>query len=155
MADPVFTIEAHPTDVALVVYRCSKDGKDVWKDNLPADDFRGYLNRSFTATDTRTGQQVTWAAGKQDIADANKATLRSRAQAALAANAAFLALPDPRNGNNIYLAIASPTNAQVAAQVKALTNQSNAVIAQLLAATRELNALIRMVLGQLDDTAGT
>ncbi len=58
-------------------------------------------------------------AATQAQRDANKATLVGRADTALASN-------------KTYLAIASPTNAQVAAQVKALTQQNNAVIRLLL-----------------------
>jgi len=57
--------------------------------------------------------------------NANEETLRSQALQALQANRDFLA-------------IASPTQAQTLAQVKALTRQSNGVI--------------RMLLGQLDGT---
>ena len=57
----------------------------------------------------------------------NTATLQSKASSAL-------------DTNITYLAIASPTNAQVTAQVKALT--------------RECTALIRLLLGQLDTTDG-
>lgn len=57
-------------------------------------------------------------------ADANAATLRSRAQTALGTNATFLAL-------------ASPTAAQVATQTKALT--------------RQCDGLIRLALGLLSD----
>jgi hypothetical protein len=58
----------------------------------------------------------------------NKATITGKAQGALAANLAFLALPSP-----------SPT--QVSAQVQALT--------------RAANALLMMGLGQYNSTAGT
>lgn len=60
--------------------------------------------------------------------DANADTLRDRAATALTANAAFLA-------------ITSPTNAQVLAQTRVLT--------------RENTALIRLVLGLLDSTDGS
>lgn len=60
--------------------------------------------------------------------DTNAATLRDRAQQALAANATFLAN-------------ASPTNAQVLAQTRLLTRQTS--------------VLIRLVLNLLDSTDGT
>lgn len=60
-----------------------------------------------------------------DNAAANAVSVRQAAAGALDANRSFLA-------------VATPTAAQVAAQVKALTRQNN--------------ALIRLVLGQLDGT---
>lgn len=59
---------------------------------------------------------------------ANRATIVGKAQTALGANATFLAL-------------SPPTNAQVVAQVQALT--------------RQMNALIKLTLSQLNDTTGT
>lgn len=59
---------------------------------------------------------------------ANGADLRTKAAAALDANAT-------------YLALSNPTNAQNAAQVQRLT--------------RECSGLIRLLLGRLEDTAGT
>ncbi len=60
--------------------------------------------------------------------DLNRDDLTSRAALALTTNAAFLA-------------IAAPSNAQNATQIKALT--------------RQVNALIRLVVGRLEETAGT
>lgn len=61
-------------------------------------------------------------------AQVNAATLQQQAQSAIAINVA-------------YLALVTPTNAQVAAQVNRLT--------------RECSALIRLLLNQTDDTSGT
>lgn len=67
-------------------------------------------------------------AGPAGSPEANLALIRQRAAQALTVNATFLAL-------------AAPTNAQVVAQVKALT--------------RECNALLRMMLNALDDVSDT
>lgn len=64
----------------------------------------------------------------QPIADQNAATLRTRANNALAANAT-------------YQAISAPTNPQV--------------VAQVLLLTKECNGIIRLLLSQLDDITGT
>lgn len=60
------------------------------------------------------------------MAQRNKATIEDQAATALGTNATFLA-------------IASPTNAQIAAQVKALTRQNNGII--------------RLILNKLDGTS--
>lgn len=62
------------------------------------------------------------------VAQVNAQTLQAKAGAAV-------------DANNTYLAIASPTNAQVVAQVNRLT--------------RECSAVIKLLLNQTDDTAGT
>jgi hypothetical protein len=63
---------------------------------------------------------------EKEATDANnRATVESQAKTAL-------------DGNRTYLAIATPTNAQVAAQVRALTRQAN--------------GLIRLALAQFDGT---
>ncbi len=72
----------------------------------------------------------------------NRDEMTTKAQAALAANAAAQA-------NNVtFLAIAAPTNAQNGAQVRALTQQQQTIL-------KECSVLIRLVLGLLDDTSGT
>jgi hypothetical protein len=76
---------------------------------------------------TLTAQEAT-ALAAQDAAataSANEALLRSRAQQAI-------------TNNTTYLGITTPSNAQVVAQVAALTRQNNAII--------------RLVIGQLDAT---
>jgi len=77
--------------------------------------------RPYTAAEAAAAD----AAAAEDTADRNRTTVADQAAAALDANAA-------------YLGTASPTNAQVAAQVKALTRQAN--------------KLIRLQLGKLDGT---
>jgi hypothetical protein len=72
--------------------------------------------------------QVVLKPGPLLTAQTNAADLTAKAQAAIAANATFLAL-------------ASPTNPQVLAQVQRLT--------------RECSALIKLLLNDLNDTSGT
>lgn len=72
----------------------------------------------------------------------NYDNLYVKAQQALAANITAQA------SNATFLAIASPTNAQNAAQVRALTQTQQTLL-------KECSALIRLLLGLLDDTSGT
>ena len=76
-------------------------------------------------TETWTQRAKTQDELTADRDQANSATIRTQAETALA-------------NNRTYLQIASPTNAQVVAQVRALTQQNNGVI--------------RLVLGKLDGT---
>lgn len=98
---------------------------------------------------------ITTAAASFIDRDANRGALAQRAATALQNNKAFLALNDPTAGNNAYLALPTPTNAQVVAQVRALTQQNNALVAQARAITKQVDALIRLALGQVDDVSDT
>lgn len=83
------------------------------------------------------------AADARAVLDANAATIRTKLAAQVAANSpARTAVAN----NTTYIGITSPTNAQVAAQVKALTNQNNVIIPALL-------RLARLALSQLDADA--
>lgn len=100
---------------------------------LPTITVEGPVNGlwTITAPDEFTVEQLDAAILLQknaNSAQSNFDILRSKAQTALSVNATFLA-------------IASPTNAQVVAQVKALTRQNN--------------ALIRLQIGDLSSTTGT
>lgn len=90
---------------------------DVWAEGVTQASLDGLL-----------GPAGTYVADPNFGTDPNKLTLTQRAQNALTTN-------------STYLAIATPTNAQVTAQVAALTRQSS--------------ALIRLSLQQFDSTAGT
>jgi hypothetical protein len=123
----------------------------------PADTSTQTSDRSVVVADGVPTEQWTVRAKTQgeldaDTAAANNTTIRSQAQTALQTNADALALPNPTSGNNTYLAIGSPTNAQVAAQVRALTQQNNALVAQVRALTQQNSKLIRLALGLFDGT---
>lgn len=96
----------------------------------PADTPTQTTNRSLTLvagvpTETWTARPKTQAELDNDRDTANAATIRQQANGAL-------------DVNRTYLALAAPTNAQVVAQVRALT--------------QEMNGVIRLVLGKLDGT---
>jgi hypothetical protein len=80
-----------------------------------------------TTSRALTAAEATWLAGidTANTQAANKATIQQQAQTAL-------------TNNQTHVAIASPTNAQVVAQVQALTKQ--------------MNGVIRLLLNQLDAT---
>jgi len=76
----------------------------------------------------RNGQLVSFNEIAPTLTDLNREQIQTKARQAI-------------NGNRTFLALASPTNAQTLAQVKALT--------------REANAVIRLLLNQLDDISDT
>lgn len=79
----------------------------------------GELLAGETLADTLPQSLLDSLAATETQRTVSRSTLVSRADTAL-------------TGNKTYLAIASPTNAQVAAQVKTLTQQNSAVIRLLL-----------------------
>lgn len=91
---------------------------------MPTQDFGDY---TVTTTDTPNGKTIT-TIPKPGTPAANRQDTIAKAQQALTANSAFLAL-------------ASPTNPQVLLQVQRLT--------------RETNALIRFLLDAFDDVSDT
>lgn len=92
---------------------------------LISDDGRVRRYRVLDDAGQQIGVDEEWTPTAEEV---NAQTLRSRAAAALSANATFLAL-------------GSPTNAQVLTQVQRLT--------------RECSALIRLAMNLLDTTDGT
>lgn len=94
--------------------------------DTPTDTYeRSVTNQAGTWTETWTARPWTQAELDAQTADSNRTTIEQQADAALAANTTFIN-------------IASPTNAQNAAQIKALTRQNN--------------KLIRLAIGRLDGT---
>lgn len=103
----------------------------------------------------------------ETAAAANERTLQERAEAAVQTNVDALNLPDPTDANTAYLGHAAiPAGTLTAAQlsviartlsdqVDSLTRQNNAVVAQVRALTKQNTTLIRLLLGLVDDTAGT
>ena len=94
--------------------------------HVSLDDSTLYTVSAIDAASAITAAQAVQTAAQQLVT--NQQTLQSRAQAALTANATFLALP-------------SPTAAQTLAQVQTVT--------------KECSALIRLALNLFDSTVGT
>lgn len=90
------------------------------------------------ATPDTTAQAASIVASR--TTEANQATIQAALTALVAANSSARTA---MTTNATFLAIASPSNAQVAAQVKALTNQNQVIIPRLL-------QLARLSIGALD-----
>jgi hypothetical protein len=95
-------------------------------DPAPAGYWQIDASGAILAARALTSSETAMLASLDATQGANQATLRTQAQAALA-------------GNRTYLGLASPSNVQVAVQVKALTQQ--------------IQALIRLALSQFDATS--
>lgn len=109
--------------MAALRQNSSPDGTvlEQWDDAVRVyTDFRADPDTSRPYTDEENAAADARAADAQ--AATNAATLRDRARTAV-------------QGNRDFLALASPTNAQTLAQVKALTRQNNAIIPLVLGVT--------------------
>lgn len=93
------------------------------------------LSRPFTAEENARAD----AEAAAEAEESNKRTIEAQAAAAKADNAAII------DGADTYLAIASPTNAQIAAQVRSLTQAARM-------AAQQRNGLIRMALADYSGT---
>lgn len=118
-----------PVDLALWLY----PGEALPTADLPHIQVSGPVDGvwTITAPDSVSKQQLDNAIVLQassNISSQNQADLMAKAAAAL-------------NVNSTFLAIATPTNAQVVAQTRALT--------------RQVNALIRLRIGDFSSTVGT
>ena len=96
-------------------------------------------DRGRTAVHHTDPQTLRVGVGADLFYQSDRATLEQQALAAMQNNR------DDITANDAYLAIANPTNAQVAAQVRANTIQNTRQ-------ARELNGIARLILGKLDGT---
>lgn len=127
-----------PTDYSLAQLRAAAQTRFSALIDFNTVDVAGRLNAAVYLPDTNPPDPSAWQASvaahvpthptpeEKVVSDAGNAdTIRTQATQAL-------------TDNKTYVAIASPSNAQVAAQVKALS--------------RQVNGLLRLTLGQLDGT---
>lgn len=117
MVSPYFIVSTDPGD------RVIKDGPILW-DGVTVLDV-GPHRRLITVEEVNAGGYVM---PPVEVAVLNAATVRTRAITAITSNRDYLDIP-------------APSQAQAAAQIKALT--------------RQVTALIRLQLGQLDTDEGT